>query len=83
MKAVKLLHSFYEPQMKVGKPIYFSPTFTYRLFLDPNTKKVMLNHSLMNKNVLSIDIRKDLMYQKPKTHPMIYMHDDQHIVYTT
>lgn len=76
MKSLNRMHVFHEPQMKVGKPIYFSPSFSYRLYIDQNTKKVMLNHALLNKNVLSVDIRKQLMFQKEKTHPMIYFHDD-------
>lgn len=44
--------------MKVGEPIYFSPNFVHRLYIDPNSKKIIINHTLTNKNILSIDIKK-------------------------
>jgi hypothetical protein len=34
-KSLRIMHTFYEPQMKIGKPIYFSPDFFHRLFIDP------------------------------------------------
>lgn len=57
-KTLKLIRTFYEPQMKVGEPIYFSPNFVHRLYIDHQSKKIMVNHTLTNKNILSIDIKK-------------------------
>lgn len=34
-KTMRVMHTFYEPQMKLGKPLYFSPNFFHRLFIDP------------------------------------------------
>lgn len=36
-KHLKTVNSFYETQMRVGKPIYFSPNFHHRLFIDNDT----------------------------------------------
>jgi hypothetical protein len=44
--------------MKVGEPMYFSPNFVHRLYIDPNSKKIIVNHTLTNKNILSVDIKK-------------------------
>jgi hypothetical protein len=59
---VKFDNTFYEPQMKVGKPTYFSPNFHYRLYLDHDTKKIVLGSTLMNTECLSLDIKKNLMF---------------------
>mmetsp|Transcript_21603 Transcript_21603/g.15843 ORF Transcript_21603/g.15843 Transcript_21603/m.15843 type:complete len:95 (+) Transcript_21603:878-1162(+) len=69
--------------MKVGSPLYFAPNFIHRLYIDPNSKKIMINHSLTNRNIIAADLKKVVMYQKKKTHPMIYFHDDESIVYLT
>jgi hypothetical protein len=82
-KTLRLLQQFYEPQMKIGKPIYFSPNFYHRLFIDPLSKQVVLNFTLTNQNIFTMDIRKHLLFQIPKTHPMIYFHSNDKIVYQT
>lgn len=69
--------------MKIGKPLYFSPDFHHRIFIDPSSKEVVLNFTLTNVNIYSMDIRKHLIFQIEKTHPMIYFHDNQHITYMT
>ena len=69
--------------MKIGKPIYFSPNFYHRLFIDPHSKDIILNFTLTNTNIANLPIRKQLMFQIEKTHPMIYFHDDNKIVYLT
>lgn len=56
------MHTFYEPQMKIGKPLYFSPDFHHRIFIDPTTKEVVLNFTLTNVNIYRTDIRKNLMF---------------------
>lgn len=48
--------------MKLGKPIYFSPNFHHRLFIDLNTKEIVLNFALTNTNIYKIDIRKKLLF---------------------
>lgn len=67
--------------MKIGKPLYFSPDLHHRIFIDPSTKEVVLNFTLTNVNIHSMDIRKTLLFQIAKTHPMIYFHDNHHIMY--
>ncbi len=67
--------------MKVGSPLYFSPNFIHRVYIDQNSKKVMINHTLTNKNIIAVDIKKQLMFQKKKTHPMFYFHNDEQVVY--
>ena len=82
-KSLRIMHTFYEPQMKLGKPIYFSPNFFHRLFIDPQTKEVVLNFTLTNQNLFNLPIRKQVLFQIEKTHPMIYFHDDESVVYLT
>lgn len=55
---VKFDNTFYEPQMKVGKPTYFSPDFHYRLYIDSDSKKIILGNTLMNTECLSINMKK-------------------------
>lgn len=69
--------------MKVGKPIYFSPNFLHRLYIDPNTKELILNYTLTNQTILNLNITSQLMFQKEKTHPMVYFHDNQKLIYLT
>lgn len=82
-KTLKPLHNFYEPQMKLGKPIYFSPNFLHRLYIDPNSKELILNYTLTNQTILSLNITSQLMFQKEKSHPMVYFHDDNKLIYLT
>lgn len=84
-KHIKFDNTFYEPQMKVGKPTYFSPNFHYRLYIDQERKAIVLGSTLMNMECLALsgELRKQLMYQKAKSHPMIYFHDNDKIVYLT
>lgn len=37
----------------------------------------------MNVECVRLDIKKHIMFQKKKTHPMIYFHDDDKLVYLT
>ncbi len=69
--------------MRVGKPTYFSLNFHYRLYIDNDSQKIVLGNTLMNTECLSINMKKQLMYQKAHTHPMIYFHDNEKIVYLT
>jgi len=69
--------------MKIGKPLYFSPDFFHRLFIDSNTKEIIINFTLTNTNIFTLNIRKQIMFQIEKTHPMIYFHDNEKIVYLT
>ena len=83
LKVAKFDNTFYEPQMRVGRPTYFSPDFRYRLFVDGESKKIVLGDTLLNSECLTLDIKKHLMFQKKKTHPMIYFHDNDKLVYLT
>lgn len=69
--------------MQVGKPIYFSPNFQYRMYIDQESNSVILNNTLMNMEVVRMNIVDHLMFQKKVTHPMIYFHDNDKIVYLT
>lgn len=63
-RELKFMNNFYETQMKVGKPLYFSPDFHNRLFIDPETNEVILNYALTNANLVVLTgLRKNLMYQ--------------------
>lgn len=55
-KNLKLLHKFYETQMKIGRPTYFSPDFMHRLYIDQNSKEVVLNYTITNINILKTNI---------------------------
>ena len=53
-KELKFMNNFFEPQMKVGKPLYFSPNFYHRLFIDPDTDEIVLNYTLTNANLTTL-----------------------------
>lgn len=60
---LKFMNNFFEPQMKVGKPLYFSPNFHHRLFVDNDSDEIILNYTLTNANLVTLKgIRKNLMY---------------------
>ena len=59
---MKLMNTFFEPQMKVGRPLYFSPDFHHRLFVDVETKEIVLNYTLNNEDLLRLSITKELMW---------------------
>mmetsp|Transcript_9029 Transcript_9029/g.8463 ORF Transcript_9029/g.8463 Transcript_9029/m.8463 type:complete len:165 (-) Transcript_9029:1392-1886(-) len=69
--------------MKIGSPRYFSPNFLHRLFVDSNTKRIRINHNLEDLCILEVDMKRQVMYQKKKTHPMIYFHDNESLMYLT
>ena len=48
--------------MKCGRPLYFSPNFHHRIFIDPSTKEIVLNFTLTNANIQSLPIRKQLLF---------------------
>ena len=81
-KNPKFDNTFYELQMLVGKPTYFSPNLLYRIFIDKETKQIVIGNTLMNTECLRIEIKENLMYQA-KDSPMVYFHDNDKIVYLT
>jgi len=48
--------------MKIGKPLYFSPNFYHRLFIDPISKEIVLNFTLTNANIYSLPLRKKILF---------------------
>ena len=83
LRQLKAINTFYEAQMKIGRPVYFSPNFLYRIFIDGESKKITINQNTTNVTVLTLEERKHLMYQKSKNMPMIYFHDNDRLVYLT
>jgi hypothetical protein len=47
--------------MKVGKPLYFSPDFLHRIFIDNETEDVVLNFTLTNQNIYTMPAIKDYL----------------------
>ena len=72
--------------MKVGKPIYFSPNFHHRMYVDKETKSVKIEYTLNPggiNNVAEIHLKKQVMFAKTKDEPMIYFHSNDKIVFLT
>jgi hypothetical protein len=72
--------TFVDDQCKVLEPTYFSPNFMHRIYINDN-KEIVVNHTLTNYDVITLDFKKKIMFQKKKTHPMIYFHNNDQIVY--
>ena len=83
-RTLKNMALFQEPQMRIGKPVYFSPDFHHRLYVDKLSKTVKVEYTL-NPGGLNIaaefNIKKQLMYAKTKNEPMIYFHANDKIAY--
>jgi hypothetical protein len=83
-KVMKPIDTFYDEQMKLLKPTYFSPDLKHRLIYEPALNIFTLNSTLTNSNLLTIPIdSKHMMFQKKDLLPMIYFHSNDQIVYLT
>ena len=56
------MHTFTDMQMKLGKPMYFSPNFHYRIYIDSITKEIFINFTLTNTNIYTLNIRKNILF---------------------
>ncbi len=63
-KNLKHINTFYENQMKVGNPQYFSPDFMHRIYIDNESKEIKLNYTLNNSDLLKIDLMGSLNFKE-------------------
>ena len=66
--------------MKQIDPIYFSPDFLHRIYIN-DEREIIINYTLDNVDLIKLDIKKQIMFQKKKTNPMFYFHSNDEIIY--
>lgn len=74
------LGTFVDDQCKLPTPTYFSPDFMHRIYINED-KEIVINYTLENIDLIKCDFKKKIMFQKKKTHPMFYFHNNDEIVY--
>lgn len=79
-KKLSPIGTFVDEQCKQLDPVYFSPDFLHRVYINED-KQVVINYTLENIDLIKLDIKSQLMFQKKKTNPMFYFHSNDEIVY--
>jgi len=72
--------TFIDEQCKQKDPVYFSPDFLHRIYINEE-KEIVISYTLDNIDLIKCDFRKQIMFQKKKTNPMFYFHSNDQIVY--
>ena len=72
--------TFVDEQCKQLEPIYFSPDFMHRIYIN-DEKQIVINYTLENIDLIKCDFKSQIMFQKKKSNPMFYFHSNEEIVY--